>query len=82
MNFVTSGATGYEFPNVGEGGNRFGVLRREANHLCRIEVLGNTVRFQAIDERSVVMDEWEEPSQRLLNREPSSEEDGDAVPEA
>ena len=60
-NFVTSGATGYEFPDLGEGGNRFSVLRLETNHLCRIDVLGDVVRCQAIDERLKVIDEWEEP---------------------
>ena len=60
MNFVTSGATGYEFPGLGDGGNRLSILRRETNHLCRIELRGDVVRCQAVDERSAVIDEWEE----------------------
>ena len=58
MNFVTSGATGYEFPNLGDGGNGCSVLRAETNHLCRIELCGDVVRCQAIDERSEAIDEW------------------------
>ena len=63
MNFVTSGASGFEFPNLGEGGNTFSISRHDRHHLCRAELSGDTVRFRAIDESSEVIDEWEEPCQ-------------------
>ena len=61
MSFVTTGATGYEFPNLGEGGNAHSVVRLETNHLCHVEVLKDAVRCQAIDEWSEIIDEWEAP---------------------
>ena len=82
MNFVTSGAAGCPFPNLGDGGNGFSILRRKTNHLCRIELHGDAVRCQAVDERSEVIDEWEEPCQSLMNREQIRSENRDAVPEA
>ena len=61
MRFITSGATSYPFPNLQEGGNRFGELRLEKNHLCRLHLGGGIVKFQAVDEWAEVVDAWEEP---------------------
>ena len=61
MHFITSGATSYDPPKLQDGGNRFGELRLEKNHLCRLDLGRDRIRFQAVDEWSEVIDEWEEP---------------------
>ena len=61
INFITSGATGYEFPNLEDGENRYSELRLEKNHLCRIQLVEHRVRFQAVDAWYNVMDEWDKP---------------------
>ena len=61
MHFVTTGATGYPFPNLGDGGNRFSELRLEKNHFCRVDVRADELDCHVIDERGEVMDKWREP---------------------
>ena len=61
MCFITSGATSFEFPNLREGGNQFGEVRLEKNHLVHLDLGGDVVRVRAIDEWEEVIDAWEEP---------------------
>ena len=72
MRFIISGATSYDPPRLQEGGNRFGELRLERNHLCRLDLGGGACRFQAVDEWGEVMDEWEEPLRALAHSDSAS----------
>ena len=58
--FITTGATGFELPGLGDGGNRFSELRLERNHFCRVDVRKDGINCVVIDEYGELMDKWNE----------------------
>ena len=61
VHFITTGATGSPFLDLGEGGNRFSKLRLERNHFCLMRVGKDELECEAIDEWSETIDKWVEP---------------------
>ncbi len=59
--FVTSGATGFEFPHFPPGGNPYSQVLLERNHLCHLLLSPEVLRCRVLDETSQLIDEWEEP---------------------
>jgi len=60
IHFVTSGATGFDFPHFPPGGNPFSQIRLERNHLCLLHVSKERLNCQVLDETSQLMDQWGE----------------------
>ena len=58
LDCITTGATGYAFPNLPESPSPHHILTHEVHHVCHVEISDNAIRCRAIDEHSRTIDEW------------------------
>ena len=64
VHFITTGATGFPFPELRGGGNRFSQVRLKRNHFCQVDVRSDGLSCRVIDEYGEPMDGWDEVFRR------------------